>query len=151
VIALDIESAKQQTLLHADGAVREITPTADSRFIAVTTNDGMLYTTKLPDNAKLLDAPWTWTTSAVSARHIEWTADDLLIVASTGGILWLYSAQLQRWLCLPVGTVNLGHTAINSRGNAAVALDTEGHLMWIDLDSARKQLASSVRRQQLQH
>jgi hypothetical protein len=62
VIALDIESAKQQTLLHADGAVREITPTADSRFIAVTTNDGMLYTTKLPDNAKLLDAPWTWTT-----------------------------------------------------------------------------------------
>jgi hypothetical protein len=79
----------------------------------------------------------------VSAHDITLTSDGLLVAACTDGTIWLYATARRRALCLPTGTADFGRTAVTADGTAAVALDREGRLLWLDLASARKLLDSS--------
>ena len=138
VIAIDTGSWQQQLLLHG-GSVREIAVTADGRTIAVATNDGAIHVGTRRRDAPLVPG-MTWTALPLRARHVALAPDGLLVASCTDGTIWLYDPTVRRWLCLPAGTVDLGRTAVTTDGKAAVALDFEGRLLWIDLDAARQLL-----------
>jgi hypothetical protein len=119
--------------------VQEITITGDGHTMAVATNDGGIHLGTRRGGSSPPGAV-TWLTLAGRARHITLAPDGLLVASYTDGTIWLYSTSRRRWLCLPTGTVDLGRTAVTDSGRAAVALDFEGHLLWIDLEAARKRL-----------
>lgn len=79
-------------------------------------------------------------TLAGRANHVALTPDGLVMASYTDGTIWLYSLPRRRWLYLPVGTVDISQIAVTADGKAAVALDREGRLLWIDLEAARKLL-----------
>jgi WD40 repeat protein len=139
VIAIHTNSWEQQVILQGYGAVRELAITDDDHTIAVATNDGTIHVRTRHGDASRPDDV-TWVTLEVRARHITLAPDGLLMAASTDGTIWLYSTSQRRWLCLPTGTVDLGRTVMTGSGNAAVILDLEGRLIWIDLDAARELL-----------
>ncbi len=137
VIEIDTKSWQQEVMLHGHGAVREIAVTSDGHFIAVATNDGTIHVGMRHDGASTPEAT-TWVTLEARARHITLAPDGLLVAACTDGTIWLYSTPRRRWLCLPTGTADPGRTVMADNGNAALVLDREGRLIWIDLEAARK-------------
>jgi serine/threonine protein kinase/WD40 repeat protein len=143
VVAIDTRSWQQEALLHGAGAVREIATTDDDHTIAVAMNDGTIHVgTRHEDASGSGDV--TWVALATRAHHIALTPDGRLVAVCTDGTIWLYSAPRRRWLCLPTGTVDIDRTAVTDNGKAAVALDSEGRLIWIDLEAAHKLLDSTV-------
>jgi WD40 repeat protein len=138
VIAIDTASWQAVMLLHGPGAVQEIATTRDGDTVAVATNDGAIHVGSRRDRGSSPDR--VWDTLAVSAHHITLTPDGLLVAAGTDGAIWLHSTSRRRSLCLPTGTADFGRTAMSADGKAAVALDREGRLLWIDLEAARKVL-----------
>ncbi|HEY0480792.1 MAG TPA: hypothetical protein VGD37_24930, partial [Kofleriaceae bacterium] len=139
VVAIDTRSWQSQTTLHGIGAVRDIATTPDGRTIAVATNDGTIHVGTYRDGRTDPDG-LRWVTLALRTRDITLAPDGLLVASCTDGTIWLYSPPRGRWLCLPTGTADLGRTAVTDDGKAAVALDFEGALIWIDLEAARAQL-----------
>jgi hypothetical protein len=83
----------------------------------------------------------------VQARHLALTPDGLLLAPSTDGVVWIYSIPRRRWLCLPMGSGDLRWVTVSSDAAAAVAVDYEGRLLWIDLQQARAYLADKARPQ----
>jgi hypothetical protein len=130
--------------LHAAGAVQELSITDDGHTLAVATKDGKLHIGTLHDKPT---AVTTWQTLMVQVRHLALTPDDLLIAPSTDGVVWIYSIPRRRWLCLPMGSGDLRWVTISSDAAAAVAVDYEGRLLWIDLHEARALLADQARPQ----
>jgi WD40 repeat protein len=142
VVEIDTGSWQPEAVLQGSGAVQEIAITSDGHTVAVATSDGMIHIgTRQADTAR--PGKLTWGSLAVSAHDINLTSDGLLVAAGTDGTIWLYSTARRRSLCLPTGTADFGRTAVTADGTAAVALDREGRLLWIDLVSARKLLDSS--------
>jgi WD40 repeat protein len=139
VVAIDTRSWQQETILQGAGAVRDIAATEDGHTLAVATNDGTIHVGTHREGARF-PGGLTWVALAARARHIALAPDGLLVAACTDGTIWLYSVPLRRWLCLPTGTADLGPAVMAAGGKAAVVLDFEGRLLWIDLDAARKRL-----------
>jgi WD40 repeat protein len=139
VIAIDTKSWEQVVMLHGSGAVREIAITGDGHTIVVATEDGTIRVARQRDGVPGPEET-TWSTLEVHARYIALASDGLLVATRTDGTIWLYSIPQQRWLCLPTGTVDLGRTVVATNGKAAVTLDREGRLIWIDLEAARSLL-----------
>jgi WD40 repeat protein len=139
VVSLDPRARHQSVVLHAEGAVREIASTPDGRRLAIATNDGVVSIGDLPDGR----SGTVWSPQfalAVRANDIALTSDGLLLAVCADGMIWLYQPERQRWLCLPIGTADVGFAAVSSTGDTAVAIDSEGRLTWIDLELARKLL-----------
>ena len=139
VVEIDTKSWQQEFILHEPGAVRQIAITSDGHTIAVATNDGIIHVGTRDDGASHPEST-TWVTLAARARDITLTRDGLLMAACTDGTIWLYSPPRRSWLCLPTGTVDLGWIVVTDDGKAAVVLDREGRLIWVDLEAARKRL-----------
>ncbi|HZJ67011.1 MAG TPA: protein kinase [Kofleriaceae bacterium] len=137
LLALDTASWQLETVLRGHGAIREIRITSDRRSIAVVFNDGVIHLGMYRNPGA---ASPTWTILLAGAHDIALTADGLLVASCPNGTLWLYSPPRRRWLCLPTGTADLGKLALAADDKAAVALDREGRLIWIDLEAARKLL-----------
>ncbi|HEX3475110.1 MAG TPA: WD40 repeat domain-containing serine/threonine-protein kinase [Kofleriaceae bacterium] len=142
VLAIDTASWRQDLALHAAGAVQELSITDDSQTLAVATKDGKVHIGARRDSP----IP-TWHTLMVQARHLALTPDGLLIAPSTDGVVWIYAIARRRWLCLPMGSGDLRWVTISSDAAAAVAVDYEGRLLWIDLHAARAYLADQARPQ----
>jgi hypothetical protein len=134
LIALDAASWQSETVLRGNGAIREIKITSDRRAIAVVFNDGVIHLGMYRDPGS--GSP-SWAVLLAGAHDIALTADGLLVASCPNGTLWLYSPARRRWLCLPTGTADLGKLALAADDKAAVALDREGRLIWIDLEAAR--------------
>jgi WD40 repeat protein len=126
-------------VLHGSGSVRALAITGDGRTIAVATSDGTIHIGTRRDDTLAVQRV-TWTTVALKARNIALAPDGLLVASCTDGTIWLYSPAQRRWVCLPTGTVDLGRTAVAADGKAAVVLDFDGRLLWLDLEAARKLL-----------
>jgi WD40 repeat protein len=142
VIAIDTKTWRPEIVLHGSGEVREIAVTRDGHIVAVATNDGTIHVgTRDADAASA--AVLTWVTFAARAPHIALAPDGVLVAACTDGAIWLYSAPLRRWVFLPTGIVDFVRTTIADDGNAAVALDAQGRLLWLDLEAARRLLAAA--------
>jgi WD40 repeat protein len=142
VFAIDTRTWRPEPVLHGSGGVREIAVTRDGHIVAVATNDGTIHIgTRDPDAAST--ARLTWVTFAARARHIALAPDGVLVAACTDGAIWLYSAPLRRWSFLSAGVVDFVRTVIADDGNAAAVLDAQGRLLWLDLDAARRLLATA--------
>ena len=139
VVAIDTRTWQQEVILHGFGAVRGIAVTPDGHTIAVATNDGTIHVGLRRDGMPRTGEA-TWVTLEARARDIAIAPDGLLVAVCTDGTIWLYAVPRQRWLCLPTGTADFVRTVMPPRSNAAIALDREGRLIWIDLEAARKLL-----------
>ncbi|HEX4422843.1 MAG TPA: WD40 repeat domain-containing serine/threonine-protein kinase [Kofleriaceae bacterium] len=135
VIAVDTASWQSRTILRAGGAIQAIDVTPDAQTLAVASNEGLIHLAP----ARLAgEVAWTELTERVN--FFAFTADDLLVMTGIDGTIWIYSIAERHWLCLPLGTVNLGKTALSADGRSAVAVDRGGRLISIDLDAARSLL-----------
>jgi serine/threonine protein kinase/WD40 repeat protein len=137
LVAIDTRSWQLETVLRGNGAIREIKITADRRTIAVLFNDGVIHVGTYRD---LGATSQSWTVLPASAHDIALTSDRLLLASRPDGTLWLYSIPRRHWLYLPTGTTDLGKVVLAGDDKAAVALDQQGRLIWIDLEAARKLL-----------
>jgi outer membrane protein assembly factor BamB len=144
VLAIDTASWRQDLALHAGGAVQELSITDDGHTLAVATGDGEVHVGTRRDHPIPVT---TWQALALQARHLALTPDGLLIAPSTDGVVWIYSIPRRRWLCLPMGSGDLRWVTVSSDAAAAVAVDYEGRLLWIDLHQARALLADKPRPQ----
>ncbi|HET7499771.1 MAG TPA: WD40 repeat domain-containing serine/threonine protein kinase [Kofleriaceae bacterium] len=138
VVALDTRTWRSEMLLQVPGEVQEIATTTDGRVVAIATGDGAIHIATGAVAAR--PSAMTWSTLPVSAHHIALTSDGVLVAVCTDGTIWLYDTDRRHSLCVPTGTADFGQTAVSADGKAAVALDREGRLLWIDLASARRLL-----------
>jgi WD40 repeat protein len=138
VIAIDTRDRQITPILHAASAIREIAITPDSTVLAISTTGGMLHiaTRHTPT------AVWTWQHHELHTVHHTLTADGLLVAVGNDSTVWLYAVALDRWLCLPIGT-DLRKIELDETGDAAVSLDLEGRMVWIDLRAARQRLTAT--------
>jgi eukaryotic-like serine/threonine-protein kinase len=148
VVAIDTVSWRPQVVFRGSGAIQEIAVADDARTMAVATNDGEIRLGTWHEGA------WTpaaarWVTLAAQVNHVSLTRDGVLVAPSIDGTIWFYSIPRQRWLCLPTGTVAITRTVMTADGKAAVALDREGRLLWLDLEAAHKLLDISSDRDRL--
>jgi serine/threonine protein kinase/WD40 repeat protein len=134
VVAIDTRSWQHEIVLRGSGSVQDISITSDGHTMAISTNDGTLHVSTAQVGAR------TWRNLKVRARHQALAPDGVLVTLGTDGTIWMYSIPRRRWLCVPTGTGDLRRVAMTTGGGAAVALDAEGRLIWIDLDAARKLL-----------
>lgn len=139
VIAINTKSWQQEIMLQGSGSVQEIAITSDGHTIAVSMNDGTIHVNTHHDDASSQRRA-IWIALAARARHITLAPDGLLVASCTDGTIWLYFPPRRRSLSLPTGTADLGQTAVAANGKAAVVLDREGRLIWIDLEAARELL-----------
>jgi WD40 repeat protein len=132
----DPQRVEIEVVLEKAGPVREIAASSDGRTVAVATTTGTIHVGAWRDGAGIAER-LSWRTLDARARYVMLTDDGLLVATCSDGTIWLYSIARGRWLCLPTGTVDLGRTAVSANAKAAVALDREGRLIWIDLGAAR--------------
>jgi WD40 repeat protein len=144
LIAIDTTSWQPDLALHVAGAVQELSISDDSHTLAVATNDGKIHIGTRRDERSPITP---WQTLRLQARHQALTPDGLLVAASTDGTIWIYSIPRRRWLCLPMGSGDLRWVAVSSNAAAAIGVDYEGRLLWIDLDAARALLTNDSRSQ----
>jgi WD40 repeat protein len=137
VLAIDTDRRQIATILHAASAIRTIDFTPDATTFAVATTAGMLHIA----NRVTATTAWDWRQIELHTVHHALTADGILVAAGNDGTIWLYAIARDRWLCLPVG-MDLRKIELAPNNDAAISLDLEGRLIWIDLAAARKQLAS---------
>jgi WD40 repeat protein len=139
MVAMNSRSWRQETLLHGGGSIREFAVTHDGHTFAVATNDGTIHVGTLRDDASSVVSA-TRSTLLARVSDIALTGDGLLVATCADGTICLYSLRWHRWQCLSTGATDLGKIAVAADGRAAVALDRQGRLIWIDLEAARKLL-----------
>jgi serine/threonine protein kinase/WD40 repeat protein len=139
VVSIDTQSLQQRIILRASGAVQEISTTPDGSIIAVATTDGIIHIGTRETHQSHVET-MKWSALAMRARYQALSSDGLLIVLCTDGTIWMYSVPDRHWLCLPTGRADLRRVVISADGGTAVAIDSEGRLIWIDLVAARKLL-----------
>jgi hypothetical protein len=136
VLAIDTRDHHITPIFHAAGAIREIAITPDATTLAVSTTTGMLH---IATRASAT-AAWVWQQHELHTVDHVLTADGLLVAAGNDSTVWIYSIAHDRWLCLPIG-MDLRKIELAPTGDAAVSLDLEGRMVWIDLAAARRRLA----------
>jgi WD40 repeat protein/tRNA A-37 threonylcarbamoyl transferase component Bud32 len=137
VIAVDTRDHRVAPVMHALGAVRAISVTPDMTTLVVATDHDSVHV----GTRRTANDGWTWRPLELRVTHHALAADGTLVALCADGTVWMYAAATSRWLCLPVGTVDLLSVAINAPGDTATSLDLEGRLIWIDLQGARQLLA----------
>jgi WD40 repeat protein len=137
VIAVDTRDHHVAPVMHAIGEIREISVTPDATALVVATDNNTVHV----GTRSTATAAWTWRPLELRVMHHALATDGTLVALCADGTVWLYAVATARWLCLPIGTVDLRSVAINAPGDTAVSLDLEGRLIWIDLQGARQLLA----------
>jgi WD40 repeat protein len=138
VIAMDTKSWQSTVIWSGSGSVQDLSITPDGQVIALTAGDGSVHVGTRSDDA--FSSGWYWGVLDVRARHQTLTTDGILVIATTGGAIWIYSTHSQRWLYLPTGSADFRRITLNADASTAVALDLGGKLIWLDLNTARELL-----------
>jgi WD40 repeat protein len=137
VLAIDTRDRHVSIAVHLPGQANEIATTPDGTTIAISTVTNALYIGTRPTPS----AAWAWRPIELRTMDHAITADGVIIAAGNDGTLWLYSITRDRWLCLPVGSLDIHRVVIDRTDDAAAALTVDGQLLWLDLAAARKLLA----------
>jgi WD40 repeat protein len=140
VMLLDTQTWQQTPLLRASDAIRDIEFSSDGNMIAVSSNAELVHIGTTERN-EWSDSNTRWTTLGARARSVLLTPDGLLIAICTDGLIWIYDARNNRYMCVPTGTNSLTLATITSDAAAAVTFDTAGRIIWVDLKLARKLLS----------
>jgi len=136
VFIIDTKSWRQTLLLHASEAVRDIAVTNDGRTIAVAANDDTIHVGARSGDAWTDPKP-SWVALTARARKIALAPDGLLVAICTDGTVRLYSSAHRTWLCVSTGTWDLSLVAVSGDGKAAAGFDSDGRIIWIDLELVR--------------
>lgn len=137
VIRIDITCWQQEVVLHANHPVRQIVAQGDVTAIAANGDTSYLKIgTVDPDGS-----PSHWTSLFARVSSFSLSNDLLIAVCSDGGI-WMYSISHRKWLYQNTGGMNLSWTTTADDSKVAAAVDTEGHVVWLDLELARELLRS---------
>jgi WD40 repeat protein len=139
LVIVNTASGHRAPVLRAADAIRDIAVTPDGRLIAVATKGGIVHVGTRGER-DWLDAGTSWIELPVSARRIALTADRLLVAACSDGAIRLWSYARRSWLSFPTGATDLNMIVTTPDRAAAAAIDTQGRVIWLDLDSARKTL-----------
>src|SRR5262249_28454744 len=122
---LDTNTEQRNVILRTAHSLREIVLSRTGHIIAATDNDDTVYLGFLGRNIHI-NSQATWTTFKMQARAIAWTSDEILLVLSSDGAVWLYSSADKTWLCVPTGTADLIGVAISSDDKNAATFDLDG-------------------------
>jgi WD40 repeat protein len=137
VLAIDTRDRHVSHVVRLPGSINTIAITPDTLTIAISTVTNVLYigTRSSPS------AAWMWRPIELRTTDHTITSDGVVVASGNDGTLWLYSVPRDRWLCVPVGPLDISRMVPSATGDAAVALTVDGRLLWIDLVAARKLLA----------
>jgi hypothetical protein len=132
VMDIDLKTLESRLILHASHGIRQIATKGD--VIAVSTNGDIAYLgVRLAPQSEHQIA---WTSLAARVGHLS-LSSEFAIAACSDGAIWLYSIAHRSWLYLTTGGMNLGWTTISDDNNVTVTLDSEGHIVWLDLRVVR--------------
>jgi WD40 repeat protein len=141
IVVLDTISWRQSLLLHVTQAVRDIAVSPDGRTIAAVDNDDVVHVGQVIGDT-LVSGRIQWTHFPLRAHRIAVSADGLLVATCDDGTIWLFSWRHRNWLCIPTGTADLTNIAISSDNKTATTFDTDGRVIWLDLELARERLTA---------
>jgi hypothetical protein len=131
--AIDTRDHQVSVVVQLPGRIQEIAITPDAKTIAISTVTNALYISTRATPG----APWAWRPLELRTTHHAITPDGIVVAAGNDGTLWLYEVGRDRWLCLPVGSLDLSRVVIDPAGTAAGVLTVDGRLLWLDLVAAR--------------
>ena len=137
VDAIDVPSERRRTVLHASGAIGELSFSDDGHVIAISSNDGYCYIGMWQNYTS---HKITWTKFAIRVRHQAISKYGLLVILATDATIWFYSIHDGRWLCQPTSSGDLRRVALSADGERAAAVDIEGRILWIDLNAVNNLL-----------
>jgi len=143
VVEVDAASWRSEVVVRAAGAISEMAAAGDGRTIAITTNEGVVHI-GARDPAGPGDARLSWTSWTARARWIAVAPDGLVVASYSDGTIWLYAPLQHRWLCVSSGAMDLDRITVAPAGHAAVVVESEGRMLWIDLAAARQQFARTT-------
>jgi hypothetical protein len=141
VVAVDTRSGSQTAVLHARDGIRSIVFSSDGDRVA-SADAGDTVHVGIRRSGTWSEPSIEWRRLRASARDMAFTPDGLLVVACAGGVVWIYSSSAERWLYLPLESVDLTHVVVNTEGAYAVVLDDEGRVISIDLRKVRQMIST---------
>jgi len=147
---LDIETWHKTLALHASQAIRDLAVTPDGTTLAVLDNDDTVHLGHRSGRT-WNDHDVTWTPLTLHARTIQLTADGILVALCSDGTVWLYSSTEHGWLCVLTGTVDFNGAAMSPDGKTVATFDSDGRIVWLDLELARMSLTASSQRNHTPH
>jgi hypothetical protein len=127
-------------VLDTGGPIDDMAVTADA--IVAASNDGSVYIGH-PDRVSALSVNPSWLRLPAQTRSIALTQDGLVIIPCTNGVIWMYSLNNHAWLSLPTGPASYGTTVISPDQTRAIAVDSDGHMVELDLSEARRRLTNT--------
>jgi WD40 repeat protein len=133
IVEIDTRSWTQNIVIRAARSVRQIVTQGEA--IAIATNSDVSYFRPPPANAHTSSVHWMTLPDHVSSFTFS---DDLLVAVCIDGAVWLYSMSHEKWIYLATGGMNLGWVTAADDGATAAAMDTEGHIVWLDLELAHE-------------
>jgi WD40 repeat protein len=137
VSVINAKAATSVPVLQAGDAIEDIVFSRDGSVVTISANNGMIHVGVCTGRGST--APnMQWSTLHAQARDIALTPDGLVIAACTDGSILAYSARYRRSLYIMVGTIDLTHVALTEDASAAAVLDTEGRIIWVDLNAIRR-------------
>jgi serine/threonine protein kinase len=124
-------------LVHVDGVIADLA--VRSHVIAFATSKGDVYIGQPGDVPGLR----SWTRLAVPGRSMTVTQDGIVIAACSSGEIWIYSSRDRTWLDVPTGAVSYTTAIISHDQSRLFVVDSQGHILQIDLTEVRKQLSNT--------
>jgi WD40 repeat protein len=141
IIAVDTRSWSHTPILHTQNGIRHIVFSSDGDRVASADAGGLVHVGARKAGS-WSDAVIEWKRLRAPARDMAFTPDGLLVVACAGGVVWVYSSSVEKWLYLPLGTVDLAHIVVNTGGTYVVVIDDEGRMISIDLREVRRTIGT---------
>jgi WD40 repeat protein len=136
VSVIDAITASQTPILDAGDAIENLSLDHDGRLIALSSNNGIIHIGIRTSDGSTGPA-FSWSRLHARARDIAFTQDGMLIAACTDGSILIYSPAQREVLYMTIGTVDLTHVAVSSDTTAVAVVDTEGRIVWLDLNAVR--------------
>jgi serine/threonine protein kinase/WD40 repeat protein len=136
ILLIDTKTHQYNVALKAPEAIRDIAITPDANIIAIAAHNDLIYVGHRNESA-WIDIRFAWRTLAIRARRIAFTSDGLMLAIDTDGNVWIYSTSRGSFVCIPTGIADLRVIAIADSNDVAAVLDTDGRIVWIDLEMGR--------------
>jgi WD40 repeat protein len=133
---LDTHTWQQVSILHTGQAVRDVAFSRNGDTIAVADSDDIIHVGRRTGTSWAADKI-IWTAFAARAGRLALAPDGLLVALCSDGAIWLYSSMYKAWICLPIGAAPR-IVVVTTDGHFAAIFDTEGRIVWLDLELARK-------------
>jgi hypothetical protein len=108
----------------------------DDSAVVVSTSDDILHIGRRSVGSDGM----AWQHLPLSVSDHALTRDGLLVAVSNDNLARIYSLPQHAWIDVSLGIVNPTEVTIARDDNSAALVGGEGHLVWLDLAQARREL-----------